>query len=293
MPFWRVRALPWSDVAELIRLRNQTGSLLLLFPTLWALVLAADGRPPLGVSLIFIAGTFLMRSAGVIINDWWDRDMDREVTRTRTRPLAAGRLSPVTALALFTLMILIAAGLVVYLNPLTIALAPIALALAVLYPLAKRVIPIPQAILGMAFGWGAIMAWTAIRGEIGGPAVGIFLATIFWAVGYDTIYALQDRADDGRVGIRSSALLFGRWVWLAVLLALLMMTAILAAVGAALNLAAPFYLTLLTAVVWFAYQARRVKEGVSRHEAFGLFKQHVWIGALILGGIWAGLRFRS
>ena len=292
MAFWSVRALPWSDVAELIRLRNQTGSLLLLFPTLWALVLAADGRPPLGVTLIFITGTFLMRSAGVIINDWWDREMDRGVTRTRSRPLAAGRLSPLTALALFTLMILIAAGLVVNLNPLTIALAPIGLALAVLYPLAKRVLPIPQAVLGMAFGWGAIMAWTAIRGEVGQPAVGIFLATIFWAIGYDTIYALQDKEDDSRVGIRSSALLFGRWVWLAVLLTLLTMTALLVAVGAAQNLAAAFYLILLPAVVWFAYQAWRVRVGVSRHQAFGLFKQHVWIGALILGAIWAGLRLR-
>ncbi|HEY3198200.1 MAG TPA: 4-hydroxybenzoate octaprenyltransferase [Nitrospirales bacterium] len=292
MPFWRVRDLPWSDVAELIRFRNQTGSLLLLFPTLWALVLAADGRPPLVISLIFIAGTFLMRSAGVIINDWWDRHVDRRVIRTQTRPLAAGRLSPITALALFVLLILIAAGLVLFLNPLTIALAPIALGLAVLYPLAKRVVPIPQAVLGIAFGWGAIMAWTAIRGEVGGPAVGIFLATIFWAVGYDTIYALQDKEDDSRVGIRSSALFFGRWAWLAVLLSLLTMTATLAAVGLALNLAMPFYLTLLTAVVWFAYQARRVKDGVSRLEAFGLFKQHVWIGALILSGIWAGLQFR-
>ena len=292
MPFWRVRALPWSDVAELIRLRNQTGSLLLLFPTLWALVLAADGRPPVGVTLIFIAGTFLMRSAGVIINDWWDRDIDRQVTRTRARPLAAGRLSTVTALALFCLVVLIAAALVVLLNPLTIALAPVALALAVLYPLAKRVIPMPQAVLGIAFGWGAVMAWTAIRGEVDWPAVGIFLATIFWAVGYDTIYALQDKEDDRRVGIRSSALLFGRWVWLAVLLSLITMTAILSAVGAALNLGAPFYLALSTAVLWFAYQARRIKEGVSRPKAFGLFKQHVWIGALILGGIWAGLLFR-
>ena len=292
MPCWRVRALPWSDIAELIRLRNQSGSLLLLCPTLWALVLAADGRPPLRITLIFIAGVFVMRSAGVLINDWWDRDLDRRVTRTRTRPLAAGRLSPITALALFCLVILLAAALVVYLNPLTIALAPIALTLAVLYPLAKRVIPIPQAVLGMAFGWGAIMAWSAIREEIEGPAVGIFLAAIFWAVGYDTIYALQDKEDDGRTGIRSSALLFGRWAWLAVLLMLLAMTATLAAVGAALNLAAPFYLTLLTTVVWFAYQARRVKQGVSGPEAFGLFKQHVWIGVLILGGIWTGLQFR-
>jgi 4-hydroxybenzoate polyprenyltransferase len=273
-----------------MRLRNQTGSLLLLLPVLWALVLATGGRPPLSLMLIFIIGTFLMRSAGVIINDWWDRDMDRQVARTRTRPLAAGRLAPPTALALFAVLILMAAGLLALLNPLTRALASIALSLVVLYPLAKRVLPIPQAILGVAFGWGAVMAWAAVRNEIGWPAVGIFIATICWAIGYDTIYALQDRDDDDRIGIRSSAVLFGKQVWLAVFLVLIGMAAVLAVVGVALNLAMPFYFALGAAILWFGYQARRLRKGVSRSEAFALFKQHVWIGALILCGIWAGLR---
>ena len=285
-------AVRWSDVAELIRLRNQTGTLLLLFPTLWALVLAAGGRPPLSLTLIFIAGTFIMRSAGVTINDWWDRDMDRQVDRTRNRPLAAGRLSPGAALALFTVLILVAGGLLVFLNPLTIALGPIALVLAVFYPLAKRVLPIPQAVLGMAFGWGALMAWSAVRNEIGWPAVGIFLATICWAIGYDTIYALQDKDDDGRIGVRSSALLFGSQVWLAVLVVLMVMVVLLVLVGISLSLGPPFYLALVLTLLWFGYQARRVKYGVSRSEAFALFKQHVWIGALILGGVWGGLLLR-
>jgi len=274
---------------ELIRLRNQTGSLLLLFPILWALVLAAGGRPSLSLALIFIAGTFLMRSAGVTINDWWDRDLDRQVDRTRMRPLAAGRLSSAAALSVFTLLILMAMGLLSLLNPLTVALAPIALALAVLYPLAKRVLPIPQAVLGAAFGWGSVMAWAAVRNEIEWPAVGVFAATVCWAIGYDTIYALQDRDDDGRAGIHSSALYFGKWVWVAVLLVLLATVGILAVVGAALGLAAPFYVALLAATLWFVYQVTRVRQGVSRSEAFTLFKQHVWIGALILGGIWSGL----
>ena len=278
----------WTDVAELIRLRNQTGSLLLLFPTLWALVLAAGGRPSLSLVLIFIAGTFLMRSAGVAINDWWDRDLDRLVDRTRMRPLAAGRLSPVMALTIFSVLILMAVGLLLQLNPLTVALAPIALILAVFYPLAKRVLPIPQAILGAAFGWGAIMAWAAVRNEVEWPAVGVFAATICWAIGYDTIYALQDRDDDRRVGIHSSALYFGKRVWLAVFLMLMTMVGILTVVGAALGLGPPFYVALVGATLWCVYQARRVRQGVSRSEAFALFKQHVWIGALILCGIWAG-----
>ena len=289
MACWRTFAFHWSDVAELIRLRNQTGSLLLLFPTLWALVLAAEGHPPLSLMLIFITGTFVMRSAGVTINDWWDRDIDRHVSRTRTRPLAAGRLSPAAALVIFTLFILLAAGLASFLNPLAMALAPIGLLLAVCYPLAKRVLPIPQALLGMAFGWGAIMAWAAVRNEIGWPAFGIFIATICWAIGYDTIYALQDRDDDSRAGIRSSALFFGRRVWLVVFVVLIAMTLVMALVGFALRLALPFYVALFAAALWFGYQAKQVKLGVSSRKAMALFKQHVWIGALILGGIWGGL----
>ena len=133
------------------------------------------------------------------------------------------------------------------------------------------------------------MAWAAVRNEVEWPAVGVFTATICWAIGYDTIYALQDRDDDSRVGIHSSALYFGKRVWLAVLLILIVMVGILAVVGAALNLGAPFYIALFAATLWFVYQANRIRQGVSRSEAFTLFKQHVWIGALILCGMWASL----
>jgi 4-hydroxybenzoate polyprenyltransferase len=290
MPWWRSLIAFGSDVADLIRLRNQTGSLLLLFPTLWALVLAADGQPPLPLIAIFVAGTFIMRSAGVTINDVWDRELDRQVERTRSRPLAAGRLSVKAALAIFTALIFLAGILLSRLNTLTITLAPIALILALCYPLAKRVVAVPQAVLGMAFGWGAIMAWAAVRGEVGWPAVGIFLATVCWAVGYDTIYALQDREDDQRVGVRSSVLLFGSRVWLGVLVVLIAMVAILALVGIWLRLRPPFYLALLGCLGWFSYQAVWLKRHrPSRSQAFAYFKQHVWIGALILWGIWAGL----
>ena len=282
----------WSAWADLIRLRNQTGTLLLLFPTLWALILAGDGRPPLSLTVIFIVGVFIMRSAGVIINDLWDRDLDRRVERTRERPLADGRLHPQAAFGVFAVLIGIAAGLVSFLNPLTLALAPVALLLAVLYPLAKRVMPLPQAILGIAFGWGALMAWAAVRNEISWPALGIFAATVCWAIGYDTIYALQDRDDDLRIGVRSSAIFFGEWAWLAVGLILLVMTVILALVGVVARLAPPFYFALVLAAGLFTAQAQHVRRGVSRARAFLLFKQHVWIGALILAGIWWGVLLR-
>ena len=282
----------WPALADLIRLHNQTGSFLLLFPTLWALVLAGDGHPPLPLAAVFIAGVFVMRSAGVTINDWWDRDLDRRVARTRERPLAAGRLHHHTALGVFVALIVVAAALVSLLNPLTIALAPVALLLAVLYPLSKRVMPLPQAVLGIAFGWGAVMAWSAVQNEIGWPALGLFAATICWAVGYDTIYALQDIEDDRRVGVRSSAIFFGARCWIAVGGALLAMTALLALVGAATRLAAPFYLALALAAGLFIVQTRQLRRGVSQAQAFALFKQHVGIGALILAGIWSGVLLR-
>jgi 4-hydroxybenzoate polyprenyltransferase len=282
----------WSALADLLRLRNQTGSFLLLFPTLWALVLAGDGHPPLPLAAVFIVSVFVMRSAGVAINDWWDRDLDRLVARTRERPLAAGRLHRHTGVGVFVALIVVAAALVSLLNPLTMALAPVALLLAVLYPLAKRVMPLPQAVLGIAFGWGAVMAWAAVRNEIGWPALGLFAATICWAMGYDTLYALQDIEDDRRVGVRSSAIFFGDRCWIAVGGALFAMTAILALVGAATRLAAPFYLTLALALGLFVVQTRQVRRGVSQAQAFALFKQHVGVGALILVGIWSGVLLR-
>lgn len=285
-------SLSWSTLADLIRLRNQTGSFLLLLPTLWALALAGDGHPPLPLTVVFITGVFVMRSAGVTINDWWDCNLDRRVQRTRERPLASGRMRPHAALGVFVVLIAAAAGLVSLLNPLTIALASVALLLTVLYPLAKRVMPLPQAVLGIAFGWGAVMAWSAVRNEIGWPALGLFAATVCWAVGYDTIYALQDVEDDRLVGVRSSAIFFGKRCWIAVGGALLAMTAILALVGAAARLAPPFYLSLALAVGLFVAQAWQIRRGVSPAQAFALFKQHVGIGAVILAGIWSGVLFR-
>lgn len=282
----------WFALADLIRLRNQTGSFLLLFPALWALVLAGDGHPPFSTTVIFVLGVFVMRSAGVTFNDLWDRDLDRQVQRTRQRPLASGRLHPRIAQGVFAVLILLAAGLVAMFNPLTIALTPIALLLLVLYTLAKRVMPFPQAVLGVAFGWGAIMAWSAVRNEIGWPAIGFFLATFFWAIGYDTIYALQDKDDDVRIGVRSTAVFFGQWAWLAVLVVLAMTVAILTLVGLAMNLALPFYLALILASALFGHQAWQIKRGVSPSLAFTLFKQHAWIGALILAGIWSGVILR-
>jgi 4-hydroxybenzoate polyprenyltransferase len=144
----------------------------------------------------------------------------------------------------------------------------------------------------VAFGWGALMAWAAVRNEIAGAGVLLFLATVCWVIAYDTIYALQDKADDVRVGVYSSAIRFGKWVWLVVLLLFITMTALLVVLGLELKLAEPFYVAVAAAAAWFGYQAWQLKSGISPQRAFILFKQHVWIGALILLGMWAGLVLR-
>jgi 4-hydroxybenzoate polyprenyltransferase len=280
--------LSWSAIGRLIRLQNQTGTWLLMLPTLWSLVLAAHGVPPLHLVAIFVTGSFVMRSAGVVLNDLADRSFDRHVTRTRVRPLASGELSTVHALVVLGLFLSVAGVLVLLLDPLTILLSPIAIFLAGLYPFAKRVIHIPQAMLGIAFGWGTIMAWTASRGAIEAPAWCLFTATICWAIGYDTIYALQDREDDRRIGVKSSALLFGSSSWLAVGTAFLAMLVLLGLSGWLAHIGWIYYAALAAIGVWFLRQALQLRQAVPAPTAFHMFRQHVWVGAAVLIGMVAG-----
>ena len=278
----------WSVLAALIRLKNQSGTWLLMLPTLWSLVLASNGRPSVALLLIFAAGSFLMRSAGVIMNDLADRRVDRAVERTRERPLAAGLLSPWQAAGLLVVLLALAGGLLLPLPLLTIQLAPIALVLAAVYPFAKRVISLPQAMLGIAFGWGAIMAWAAQTGRIDLPAWLLYGATVCWAIGYDTIYALQDREDDARIGVKSSALLFGDSAWLAVAVCFALMLALLGAAGWMARLGIVYYAMLAGVAVFVMRQALIIRKPVPPSQAFRLFKQHVWVGAGILAAIWFG-----
>jgi len=280
--------LSWSAAARLIRLQSQTGTWLLLLPTLWSLVLAERGFPALGLVITFAAGSFLMRSAGVVLNDLADRRVDREVARTRTRPLASGELSFYHACGLAGLLLGAALGLVLTLNQLTLFLSPVALMLAGLYPFAKRVVHVPQAILGIAFGWGTIMAWAASRGTIETPAWLLFGATICWAIGYDTIYALQDREDDRRIGVKSSALFFGRWTWMAVAASLGGMLTFLMLAGWWTGIGWIYYAALAAVAVLLAVQTAELTGSVSPARAFTLFHRHVWMGSGILAGMLAG-----
>ncbi len=198
------------DYLRLMRLNKPIGIWLLLWPTLWGLWFAAGGYPPSKVLLIFIAGTVLMRSAGCVINDLADRKFDPHVARTKDRPIAAGRVTSAEALRLFVVLCLIAFGLVTQLNTLTVLLSLPAVVLAASYPYAKRFHSLPQAHLGLAFSWGIPMAFTALGKPVDWVLCAwLMLATVLWAVAYDTFYAMVDREDDLKIGVKSSALLFG------------------------------------------------------------------------------------
>jgi len=278
----------WTSLAQLIRLPNQSGTLLLMIPTLWALVLASHGRPSFRMVLIFVAGSFVMRSAGVVMNDLADRSFDSRVERTRTRPLASGAVSVRQALLTVIVLLITAAGLLLLLNSLAIALSPVAVTLAAIYPFSKRVLSLPQAVLGIAFGWGVIMAWAAATYSIPLTAWLLYAATICWAVAYDTIYAIQDREDDLRIGLKSSAILFGSHAWLAVGCCLMLMLFLLGVAGWLSGLNAGFYGALAAIAGFLTQQILLMRKAISPAQAFRLFKQHVWVGWSILIGIWIG-----
>jgi len=280
--------LHWSTLCHLIRLSNQAGTLLLMLPTLWALVLASRGRPAWSLLAVFAAGSFLMRSAGVVLNDLADRSFDRLVERTRTRPLASGALGVPAALVTATVLMLAAVSLLVFTNKLTILLSPMAILLAVIYPYSKRFVHLPQAVLGLAFGWGVVMAWAAAQNRLETPVWLLYGATLFWAVAYDTIYSLQDREDDARIGVKSSALLFGARTWIAVGVSLGGMLILLGLTGSLMRLGPAFYGALAVVGGFFASQVWTLRGVVSPAQAFRMFRRHVWVGCAILAGFWAG-----
>ena len=278
--------------ARLMRIDKPIGTLLLLWPTLWALWIAAEGWPPLYILAIFIAGTFLMRSAGCVINDYADRDFDGHVERTRNRPLATGVVSPGEALAIAAVLSAAAFVLVLPLNTLTILLSVPALLLAGSYPFTKRFFAIPQAYLGIAFGFGIPMAFAAVTGTV--PATGwlMLLANIFWAVAYDTEYAMVDRPDDLKIGIKTSAITFGRHDVLAVMLCYAAAFALLAVVGVLAGLGFAWYLGLVVAcaIAGYHYTLIRARD---RADCFKAFRHNNWVGGAIFAGLFIDLLLRA
>ncbi len=272
-------------VLDLIRLMKPYGALLLLMPTLWSLVVAAEGAPSGKLLMIFILGSFLMRSAGCVINDIADRKFDGHVERTRSRPLPSGRLSVIEAAVIFGLLLTVALGLILQLNRAAQLLSLVGLALATLYPFSKRFTHLPQLVMGVAFGWGAIMAWVAVRDAVEPPTIMIFLANLFWATAYDTIYALMDREDDLRIGVKSSAILFGRNTWLAVGILFGLSSFFFVLLGLTAHLGPVYYLSIGAATGWFIIQVRAIRHPLDRQTAFSLFKSNVGVGLLVLLGL--------
>ncbi len=272
---------------RLIRLDRPIGALLLLWPTLWAVWLASYGRPAPDIVLIFVAGTFLMRSAGCAMNDFADRDFDPYVERTRTRPLAAREITPREALLVGAALALAAFGLVLFLNALAILLSFVALAIAVTYPFAKRFFPLPQAYLGLAFGFGIPMAYAAVRNELPLECWLLLAANVFYSFAYDTEYAMVDRDDDAKLGLRTSALTLGRWDVAAVMASYAAMLALLALIGWQAGLRWPFYAGLGAAAAMAAYHWTLIRTR-TREGCFKAFRHNNWLGAAIFAGVLLG-----
>ena len=268
-----------------MRLDKPIGILLLLWPTLWALWLSSDGRPGGVILWVFVLGTVLMRSAGCVINDYADRDFDCHVERTRERPLTAGKVSTKEALTLFAVLSLASFALVLMLGkPLVIWLSVPALFLAGSYPFTKRFLAIPQAYLGVAFGFGIPMAYAAHLNEVPAEAWWLLLANVFWAVAYDTEYAMVDREDDLKIGIKTSAITFGRFDVAAVMLCYGLTLALIGWVGHMRHLGLAFYAGLLVAAAIMALHYTWIRER-ERMACFKAFLHNNYVGAAIFIGI--------
>jgi 4-hydroxybenzoate polyprenyltransferase len=269
---------------RLIRMDKPIGSLLLLWPTLNALWIASNGRPSLSVLVIFALGTVLMRSAGCAVNDYADRDFDRNVKRTADRPLTSGKIRSWEALAIAVLLSLVAFLLIQPLNGLTKALSVVALFVAGTYPFLKRFFAIPQAYLGIAFGFGIPMAFAAVQGSVPVLAWVMLVANVFWAVAYDTEYAMVDRDDDLKIGIRTSAITFGRFDVAAVMLCYAVTFAIYAWLGAVLGFGWPYWLGWAVAVGCAVYHYTLIRNR-ERMPCFEAFRHNNWLGGALFAGI--------
>lgn len=274
----------WFDWVQLTRIDKPVGSYLLLWPTLWALWIAGEGHPSLANTCIFVLGVFLMRSAGCVINDFADRDIDGHVKRTHTRPLATGKITAKEALITFAILIIVAFVLVLFTNQFTVLLSFGGLALASLYPFMKRHTHLPQVVLGAAFSWAIPMAFAAQSNELPAVVWLLYIANLSWTVAYDTVYAMVDRDDDIKIGVKSTAVLFGDMdiVMVATLKGIAVFALLLA--GSQLELSWPYYLALMAGAALLSWQVWNIRSR-ERDICFATFRQSHWFGLII----WLGL----
>lgn len=287
-----MRLIERLDAYErLMRLDKPIGMLLLLWPALWGLWLAAYGIPDLDILLVFVTGTVLVRSAGCVVNDFADRDFDPQVERTRDRPLAARVIRPGEALMLAGLLFIAAFILVLQMNRLTVMLSFVALALTLIYPFLKRVFSFPQAWLGIAFGFSIPMAYAAQYGKLVPVTWVLLLANVFWSIAYDTEYAMVDREDDKRIGVKSSAILLGRYDVAGVMASHAIFLILMAVVGWWQFLGILYYVGLVIAAALVCYQYRLIRHR-ERDRCFQAFLNNNWVGCAVFAGLAANLFFR-
>ncbi len=273
-----------KNYATLMRLQKPIGFFLLLWPTLWALWLASSGVPSLKILFIFIAGVLVMRSAGCIINDYADRHFDQYVERTRNRPLATGQVKVKEALLLFFILLCVAFLLVLSLNRLTIELAFVGAALAIIYPFLKRFTHLPQVGLGAAFSWSVIMAFAAVLNTVPAKAGILFFTALLWPVIYDTLYAMTDRRDDIKLGLQSTAILFGQWDTVIIGLLQMQFLLLLVLIGFLFNLNAYYFFSLSLVAMFFVYQQMLIQKRLPEN-CFRAFINNHWVGLFIFLGI--------
>jgi 4-hydroxybenzoate polyprenyltransferase len=270
--------------ALLMRMNRPIGTYLLLWPTVWALWIAGQGNPDTGVTLVFVLGVVLMRSAGCVINDYADRDFDPHVARTKTRPIPAGKVTPKEALVLFIVLCLIAFALVLSMNWLTIGLSLGGAVLAGIYPFMKRHTYLPQVFLGLAFGWAIPMAFAAQTGEVPVVAWLLLVATVLWATAYDSMYAMVDIMDDLKIGVKSTAILFGDADRIIIGSIQFLFLLTMWMVGNKLELGLFYFLGLLVAAGLGVYQQWLIRER-SPEGCFKAFLNNHWFGAAIFAGL--------
>ena len=280
----------WKAILRLMRWDKPTGRLILMVPALWSLFLAARGTPPWGLLVVIIVGSLITSAAGCIVNDLWDRDIDPQVQRTRTRPLASKALSVRIAVGLVIVAFLCAYGLTFYLNRLTFWLCVAAVPVIVLYPLAKRVFPVPQLVLAIAWGFAVLIPWAAVTGGLELAAWLLWGAVIFWTLGFDTVYAIPDREFDARLGVNSSARFFGRRTPQAVTLFFAIAVVLLGLTGWVMALSWPYWMTLVLAIVVWGREGYLLSLYNPPPSLYGrIFRQNVLLGFALLGGMVLGL----
>jgi 4-hydroxybenzoate polyprenyltransferase len=261
-----------------------------MIPALWGLCLAARGNPPLPLLGVIILGTLATSAAGCVVNDLWDRDIDPQVERTKNRPLAARSLSITTGVVVLIIALICAAVLAIYLNPLTFWLCVAAVPVILLYPAAKRVFPAPQLVLSIAWGFAVFISWTMVTGKIEPATWYLWGATIFWTLGFDTVYAMSDREDDRRIGVNSTALFFGKYVAIAIGVSYALTVGLLAFLGKIMGLQASFWVTLVIATGGWIWQYVRLQPPTIPSPVYQqMFRENVWIGFGLLLGMVLGV----